>query len=138
MPPTLAGSPGLIRAFQAVAGLIAVLVFLQAILAGQFLYSEPDLKDVHEMVGNFLVLAAIAQLALAWLTRDSWRYKMVIWSALILVLIIAQTGLGYSGRDEPDIAALHIPLGVFIFSLTSIVAMLAGMDEKAKTAVRAS
>jgi hypothetical protein len=128
-------NPALIKPFQAVAGLVALLVFVQAILAGQFLTHGDDLEDVHEMVGNFIFLAAAAQLILAYLTRDFWRYMMVLWSVVTLVLVVAQIGLGYGGRDEPDVAAIHIPLGVFLFSLTSIVAMLSTMDEKAKEAL---
>jgi hypothetical protein len=132
----LGASPGLIRGFQAVAALLAVLVFVQAILAGQFITGDRDLVDVHEMLGNVIFLAAAAQLVLAWLTRDSWRYKMVIWSAAVLVLVVAQIGLGYSGRDEPEVVAIHIPVGVFLFSFTSIIAMLSAMDERAREATR--
>jgi hypothetical protein len=59
---------------------------------------------------------------------------MVLWSLVILALIVAQIGLGYLGRDEPEFTAIHVPVGVFLFSLTSIVAMLAVMDEHAKSA----
>ena len=79
---------------------------------------------------------AIVLLALAWLTRDAWRYKMVIWAALVLLLIVAQIGLGYGGRENLDSAAIHIPVGVFLFSLSSIIAMLAMMDERAKSVLR--
>jgi hypothetical protein len=134
----LGASPGLIRAFQAVAGIVALLVFVQAILAGQFTYNGEDLEDVHEMVANVVFLFAAGQLVLAWLTRESWRYKMVIWCAIVLALTVAQIGLGYGGRDEPDVAAIHIPVGVLLFSLTSIVAMLAVMDERAKEALKSA
>ncbi len=128
--------PRLIRGFQLVAGLIALLILVQATLAGQFTYNEPSLKDVHEIMGNVLFMLAIVQLALAWLTRDVWRYRMVIWSAVILLLIVAQIGLGYGGRDSGDSAAVHIPVGVFLFALSSIVAMLSAMDERAKDVLR--
>ena len=128
--------PRLIRGFQIVAGLIALLILVQAMLAGQFTYKEPDLKNVHEIMGNVLFMLAIVLLALAWLTRDAWRYKMVIWAALVLLLIVAQIGLGYGGRENLDSAAIHIPVGVFLFALSSIIAMLAMMDERAKSALR--
>ena len=130
--------PRLIRGFQIVAGLIALLILVQATLAGQFTYNEPDLKDVHAQIGNALFLLAILLLALAWLTRDAWRYKMVIWSALVLLLIVAQIGLGYGSRDNVDSAAVHIPVGVFLFSLASIIAMLSMIDERAKSVLRGS
>ena len=126
----------MIRGFQLVAGLVALLILVQAVLAGQFTYNEPDLKNVHEIMGNILFMLAIVQLALAWLTRDAWRYKMVIWSALVLLLIVAQIGLGYGSRTSGDSAAIHIPLGVFLFSLSSIISMLSAIDERAKSVLR--
>lgn len=128
--------PRLIRGFQLVAGLIALLILVQAALAGQFTYNEPDLRNVHEIMGNALFMLAIGQLALAWLSRDAWRYRMVIWSVVVLLLIVAQIGLGYLGRDSGDWAAIHIPVGVFLFSLSSIIAMLSAMDERARTVLR--
>lgn len=129
-------NPSLIRPFQAAAGLVSLLVFVQAILAGQFITGGQNLIEIHEMVGNFIFMLAAVQLILAYLTRDFWRYKMVIWSVVILALVVAQIGLGYVGRTELDARAIHIPVGVFLFSLTSIVAMLSAMDEKAKDALR--
>lgn len=128
--------PRLIRGFQLVAGLIALLILVQATLAGQFTYNEPDLKDVHAIVGNVLFMLALLQLALAWLTRDAWRYRMVIWSAILVLLIVAQIGLGYGSRDNVDSAAIHIPVGVFLFALSSIIAMLSALDERAKSVLR--
>jgi len=109
---------------------------VQATLAGQFTYNDADLKNVHEIMGNVLFMLAIVQLGLAWLTRDAWRYKMVIWSSLVFLLIVAQIGLGYGGRTSGDSAAIHIPLGVFLFSLSSIIAMLSALDERAKSVLR--
>ncbi len=128
--------PRLIRGFQLVAGIIALLILGQATLAGQFEHNGADLKGVHAMMGNILFMLALIQLALAWLTRDSWRYRMVIWSVLVLLLIVTQIGLGYGSRDSGDAAAIHIPLGVFLFSLSSIIAMLSAIDERAKTVLR--
>ena len=130
--------PRLIRGFQLVAGLIALLILVQATLAGQFEHNGADLKGVHAMMGNFLFMLAIVLLALAWLTRDAWRYRMVIWAAVVLLLIVAQIGLGYGSRDSGDAAAIHIPLGVFLFSLSSIIAMLSAIDERAKSVLRGS
>ncbi len=131
--------PRLIRGFQLTAGLVALLMFVQAALAGQFIaQDEPDLKDVHRFVGYFLFLGTALQVALAWLTRDVWRYRIVVWAAVILLVTVVQTALGDVNRSEhnADLVAIHIPLGVLLFSLSSIVAMLSVMDEGAKTALR--
>ncbi len=129
--------PRLIRGFQLVAGLIALLVLVQAVLAGQFLTGEEeDLESVHKIVGYALFILAVVQLAFAWLGRDAWRYRMVIWSVVILLLTVAQVGLGDASHDSSSAEAIHIPAGVLLFSLTSIVTMLSFMDERAKSALR--
>ena len=130
--------PRLIRGFQIVAGIVTLLVLVQAVLAGQFLTGdEEDLENVHKIVGYALFMLALVQLALAWQSRDAWRYRMVIWSAVILLLMVAQIGLVSGGDDNSgDAAAIHIPVGVFLFALSSIVAMLSVMDERAKTVLR--
>jgi hypothetical protein len=130
--------PRLIRGFQIVAGIIALLILVQATLAGQFTHNGADLKGVHEIMGNVLFMLAIVQLALAWLTRGVWRYRMIIWSAVVLLLIVGQIGLGYGGRTSGDSAAIHIPVGVFLFALSSIIAMLSMMDERAKSVLSGS
>jgi heme A synthase len=128
--------PRLIRGFQIVAGIIALLILVQAALAGQFEHNGADLKGVHAMMGNVIFMLALVQLALAWLTRDAWRYKMVIWAGVVLLLIVAQIGLGYT--ESGDASAIHIPLGVFLFALSSIIAMLSMMDERAKSVLSGS
>ncbi len=93
---------------------------------------------MHRFVGYFLFLGTALQVALAWLTRDVWRYRIVVWAAVILLVTVVQTALGDVNRSEhnADLVAIHIPLGVLLFSLSSIVAMLSVMDEGAKTALR--
>lgn len=131
--------PRLVRGFQLAAGIIALLVLVQAVLAGQFIYDdEPSLEDAHKGIGYLLFILAAVQLAIAWLTRDAWRYRMVIWAALVLLLTVAQIGLGDLGHENEDYAAIHIPVGVFLFSLSSIIAVLSATDEKARTILRGS
>lgn len=117
-----------IVAYQAVACLTAALVFLQAVLAGQFLFSEPDARDIHEGVANLLFITAAAQLLLAAVLRSTFGLRHIAWNVVLLVLVISQIGLGYSGRDEPDAAAVHVPMGVLVFGLSTVIAALAFTD----------
>lgn len=125
-----------IKGYRAIAAVTATLVFLQAVLAGRFLFVDPDAVNLHEIVANTLSGLIFAQVALAFLTPFSNRNPIRVASGLLAALIVAQTGLGYIGRDEADAAALHVPLGVLIFGLSSVVATLsfvmplAGADEK--------
>ena len=64
---------GLVFGYRAIAVLTAARVLLQPILAGQFVYGgEPDMKDVHAVVGQSLHLTVLAQLILAFLARRTF------------------------------------------------------------------
>lgn len=44
---------------------------------------------------------------------------------LLALLVIVQTGLGYLGRDSADALAVHVPLGVLIFGIASLLTNVA-------------
>jgi heme A synthase len=69
---------------------------------------------VHGVVGNVTFAFALATLILAW--RARLRPATTV-AAVLVVLISAQIGLGYSGRDSLEAAAWHVPMGVTIFGL---------------------
>lgn len=113
-----------IKGYQAIATVTATLVILQAVLAGRFLFVDPDAINLHEVVANILSGLIFIQVALAFLAPFSKRTLIRVATGLLAGLIVAQTGLGYAGRDEADAAAVHVPLGVLIFGLSSVVATL--------------
>lgn len=114
-----------IYAYQVIATVSAVIVFLQAVLAGQFLYTEPDAKDAHEILANVLFITVALQLLLAVVLRNAGGLRTIIWNAALLVLVISQIGLGYSGRDDADAASIHVPMGVLVFGLSVLIAGMA-------------
>jgi hypothetical protein len=61
--------------------------------------------------------------------------KIVIWNAALLVLVISQIGLGYSGRDSADAAAVHVPMGVLTFGLSVLIAGMAFSQRWERTPV---
>lgn len=114
------GRPGALRALRGLAMLFGLLVLLQAALAGRGLYFNHHLIDIHGYVANFIFLVVIVQVALAFLAgiRGPRRSMVIGVNVLLLLLVLAQIGLGYSGRDEGHTAAsIHIPNGVLIFGL---------------------
>ena len=115
------GESGAARGFRWVAALTAVLVLLQALLAGRGMFADPGLLETHGWVGNVTFLAVLAQVALAYLAgrRGAFGGLELGLSALLLVLVIAQLGLGYSGRESSAAASWHIPNGVLIFGVTA-------------------
>jgi hypothetical protein len=103
------------------------LVLVQAILAGQGLFDDPEQLDVHGFVGNLTFLAVVGQAILAYLAttrRAIGRLELAL-NALLVLLVVAQLGLGYSGRDSADAAAWHVPNGVLIFGLASALVAMA-------------
>ena len=113
-----------IKGYQTAATLTAFLVFLQAALAGRFLFVDADAVNLHEMVGSAISGVVFAQVALAFLAPLSNKGLVRVTTGLLATLVVAQTGLGYIGRDEANAAAVHVPLGVLIFGLSSVLATL--------------
>jgi len=121
----------LISAFKGICHLVTLLVLVQAMLAGLFISGEEiDAVDIHEMVGNLLFMAVVVQLILGFLVRDWSRFGLWIWVLLLLVMVIAQTGLGYAGREETLPVAIHVPLGVFIFGFAMLISVLASIEDR--------
>jgi hypothetical protein len=108
----------LLIGYQALAGLLAVLVLVQAWLAGSsdvLPYGGDIDIVVHGIVGNVSYLVAVGALVLAIVARAD---KVAIGvAAVIVVAMTAQIGLGYSAGTNRAAGAWHIPLGVAIFGL---------------------
>lgn len=102
-----------------------VLIVIQAMLAGRSFFLGADLIEIHGFVGNITFIAALVLLGCALAgqrDRRLDRFDLGV-SALVVLLIIVQLGLGYSGRDNATAAAWHWPNGVLI---TLLGAMLLG------------
>ena len=111
---------GVLTALRIVAPLISALVFIQAIFAGQGMFVDRDSIEIHGGIGNLTFLLVLAQAVLVWFAglRGRDRAALIGMSLALLVLVVAQLGLGYSGRDGGTPAALHVPNGVAIMALS--------------------
>ena len=121
-PPTADGAAPL-RWFRYVALLTAALVVIQAALAGRGFFIDYDLIKIHGDVGSVTFLACVVLVFIAvrgYRTGALDRYDLII-SGLLLILIAAQLGLGYGGRDSKVAASLHWPNGVLITALTAVL-----------------
>ena len=126
IPRGTAGGSVTARLLGPVTALTAVLVFVQALLAGQGWFINYDLIATHGWVGNATFLVVIGQVAIAFV---AWRQRLIGGAALglsvaLLLLIVSQIGLGYGGRTSATAAALHIPNGVLIFGITTALIAL--------------
>jgi hypothetical protein len=123
-------NPGYVRALKGLAHLTALLVFLQAVLAGLFTSREElGARDLHEVMANALFMVVLAELAAALLVRGASQYRLHYLVAVLAAAIAGQIGLGYAGREETLASAVHVPLGVLIFGLAVVVSVLASLDD---------
>ncbi len=124
---------GLVNAFKVFCHVTTLLVILQAVLAGLFISGENhDAMDQHQLMANITFLAAAVQLALAFLVRTRSEFRLMYWVAALLVLVAAETALGYASEDSTFSEAVHIPLGVFIFGLALVISTLAVLEHRAR------
>jgi hypothetical protein len=111
-----------------VAGVLAWVVpagiLVQAILAGQGWFVDQGLLGLHGGVGHGVLTLAILVAGWAWWRRPTWTIVLLA-SAGVLGLI-AQTGLGYTGRRGGVALAssLHVPLGTLLLAGSLLLAVL--------------
>ena len=123
----LGDSRALTAGGRVLSALVLFLVLLQAALAGQFLYRDHGLVSAHRIVGE---IGPVAAAGLVGVTRLLYRHdddvrNFWVASAVLFVLVIAQTGLGFIGRTNTMASAMHIPLGVALFGLATYTTLLA-------------
>ncbi|MEA2526847.1 MAG: hypothetical protein QOF73_4074 [Thermomicrobiales bacterium] len=114
--------PRLLTATKAVTVLYAALVLLQAIIAGRGWFKDFDLIETHGQIGEGVFLVAVVQAVLAFLVFGARSWPALA-SAVLLVLTGVQLVLGYASADSSTAASLHIPNGVLIFGLATVLTM---------------
>lgn len=116
------------RPLVVVAWLVPIGILLQAVVAGQGWFVEPSLIATHGGIGHGVLGLSVIATGLAWWHRPSWA--VVGLTTASLLGLIAQTGLGYTGRRGGVglASSVHIPLGTLLFATTLVVAVLLLLD----------
>lgn len=109
---------GLDGALRLISAATAALVFLQAALAGQWLAGHAQIIVTHGWIGNLAYIGALAMVVIGVVMWRRGQGAGILGLALLLALLMtAQLGLGYVGRQQAWAAGLHIPGGVLISGL---------------------
>jgi hypothetical protein len=103
------------------------------VIAGQHLFGDWGI-GVHAALGNAAFAIATLTAAVAIFKLDSTALRIV--GVLMVALLSAQIGLGYSARDSESAAALHIPLGVAAFGALTYQLLAAWPNLMIKTGLR--
>jgi hypothetical protein len=119
------GGMDVVKGFRVAGIATTVLVVIQAAMAGRGFFFGGEMIKRHGEVGNITFLAGLVMLGFAF---SGFRQKKLdqfdlVVAALMVLLIMAQFGLGYGGRENSTAASLHWPNGVLI---TLLGAMLLG------------
>ena len=129
-PPRLVG-----RATSMLSWVVVLGVVIQAVLAGQGLFAgQQGLFGLHGGIGHGVLLAAVLVALGSWASATG-RLVPIVASTNVL-LLVGQTGLGYTGRRSGVAIAssLHVPLGVTILGVAVAVAVLLAVRPPASTA----
>ncbi len=103
-----------------ISAITTLLVLLQAALIGQALYmGDMSLAAVHGWLGSgsFILAVLLVGAALLGVRSGELPRSVIIHGVIVVVLMVAQLGLGYMGRRGGFPAAIHIPNGVLIAAL---------------------
>ncbi|WP_066369691.1 hypothetical protein [Herbidospora mongoliensis] len=86
--------------------ILAAALLIQGITAG-LLLASPGGRGIHRATAILVVLAAIASLVVAIMTKDR---KQIIPAVMILLLVFLQMYFGFA-----HFKALHVPIGMIMF-----------------------
>jgi hypothetical protein len=114
--------------FSAVIGLAGLAILLQGVWAGLFIDEGHDFREnwvnVHSIGGTVIdVLALIAMIIAIWQLRA--RRDILVGSIVFFVLVVIETLLGGFIGDTPGLAALHIPLALFLMGMVAVLSFRA-------------
>ena len=107
-------------AIRWISGITTVLVLLQAMLIGQALYLGDMAKLAwHGWLGSGSLAAAVVLTVLTIIAARRGQLSSLApgLGLVVVLLMVAQLGLGYVGRRGGWPAAIHIPNGVLIAGL---------------------
>jgi hypothetical protein len=106
---------------------VSALIVVQAFLAGQGVFQgEKNLLTGHGHLGNgiFVLVAIMIVLSFLAFQKGQIGRNHLLLNGLIMVLLFAQIGLGYSGRESTGAASWHLPNGVLLMGASTVNAVL--------------
>ena len=126
-PRPRAGTTRWARPLRTTAWTVVIFILVQAALAGPATFLAAGLFELHGWIGTGTLLVAGVMLVLTVLDHESTPVRL---GALVIAGgLVAQIGLGYSGRRGGlgEASAVHVPLGVALLGLSVAVAVVVAL-----------
>ena len=130
-PPNTASSVGngQMSALRWISLILSALVVITAFVIGEgFFGGKASLIQDHGYLGNAIFALAAVQLAIAFLQfqKGTVGRNHLLLNGVIIILLFAQIGLGYSGSRSGAANALvwHLPVGVLIMGVCTVNSVL--------------
>jgi len=116
------GSTRPIRVFTALTGVTSLLIFLQAVTAGEFVSQEDrdPWIEAHNIVGNATLVVALG-VAVFTVVAFHATHRVLMWATIALfVLLVAQLLMGHLITDAKQdwLIGVHVPVALLVFGLT--------------------
>jgi hypothetical protein len=126
--------PGRLTAFAVLTGLTSLVIFLQAVTAGQFI-SQPGQQGwvtVHGVVADVAWGLALVTAIYGVAVLRRAVPGLVVAAIVLFVLTLAQTGIGHliTGHGDDGWIAVHVPLAFVIFGLTLWLSVRAALARR--------
>lgn len=136
--PTTATSPSpLWTAIRWLSIVLAVGIVITGFIIGQGVWGgERGLITGHGHLGNAIFALSVVQFVLAvvlYQRKQISATQMVLTFALV-VLLLSQAGLGYSGRSNSSLIAWHVPNGILLMGIATFNMALAWLRPAVTTA----
>ncbi|MES2169682.1 MAG: hypothetical protein V4479_03015 [Actinomycetota bacterium] len=115
------GSANSFKVFSALVGLTSLAIFVQAIVAGEFVSQKhrDGWINVHDIVANVVAVLALATMIFTIVALRKVSRALLVGTIVLLVLVVAQTFIGHQITDGSQdwLIGVHVPLAFIIFAL---------------------
>lgn len=114
--------------FSAVLGLAGLAILLQGVWAGLFIHENHDFRptwvNAHSIGGTVVGVLALIAMIIAIVQLRS-RRDILGGSIVFFVLVVLELLLGGFTGDHPALAAVHIPLALFLMGMVAVLSFRA-------------
>ncbi|HEY7261121.1 MAG TPA: hypothetical protein VH589_06505 [Trebonia sp.] len=127
-------SPGAVRAFSMLNGLVLLGILLQGVWAGGLVGDLGGAwRVLHGVTAGLVVILALAAAAVA-VIRLRGEHGLVPWSIALFVLLIIQSGLGAATRSASALFLIHVPNAMLIMGLGVYLSVAASRARRSVSA----